>query len=53
LSILPIAAANSFLDLAKLTLGAFIGSFVQRQVEQRKQEGMQATGAPPRPSLPA
>jgi hypothetical protein len=27
--------ADTFLDLAKLTLGAFIGSFVQRQVERR------------------
>ena len=27
---------NNFMDLAKLTLGAFIGSFVQRQVEQRR-----------------
>jgi hypothetical protein len=39
---------TSFFDLAKLTLGAFIGSYVQRQVER----GSQATaatvpGAPP------
>jgi len=27
---------KSFMDLTKLTLGAFIGSFVQRQVEQRE-----------------
>jgi hypothetical protein len=27
--------AQNFLDLTKLTLGAFIGSFVQRQVERR------------------
>jgi hypothetical protein len=27
---------KSFFDLTKLTLGAFIGSFVQRQVEQRR-----------------
>ena len=37
-SILPVQNANGFLDLAKLTLGAFIGSFVQRNVEQRKQD---------------
>jgi len=40
IALLPIdkATAASFLDLAKLTLGAFIGSFVQGRVEQRKQE---------------
>ena len=52
-SLLPTQTAKSFLDLAKLTLGAFIGSFVQRQVEQRRQEVSQSTGTPPRPSLPA
>jgi hypothetical protein len=30
---------KSFFDLTKLTLGAFIGSFVQRQVEQRRAAG--------------
>jgi hypothetical protein len=30
---------QGFMDLAKLTLGAFIGSFVQRQVEQRREAG--------------
>ena len=30
---------KSFFDLTKLTLGAFIGSFVQRQVEQRRTAG--------------
>jgi hypothetical protein len=30
-----------FLDLTKLTLGAFIGSFVQRQVERRADQGAQ------------
>jgi hypothetical protein len=35
--------ANAFLDLAKLTLGAFIGSFVQGRVEQRR---MIDSGAP-------
>ncbi len=29
---------DAFIDLTKLTLGAFIGSFVQRQVEARRQE---------------
>jgi hypothetical protein len=29
-------AKKNFMDLTKLVLGAFIGSFVQRQVEQRK-----------------
>jgi len=44
--------AEDFLDLAKLTLGAFIGSFVQRQVEQRRQEAGQSQAPPPRPDLP-
>ena len=37
-SILPVSGSSSsaFLDLAKLTLGAFIGSFVQGRVEQRR-----------------
>ena len=30
---------KSFFDLTKLMLGAFIGSFVQRQVEQRRTPG--------------
>jgi len=30
---------KSFFDLTKLTLGAFIGSFVQRSVEQRRTPG--------------
>jgi hypothetical protein len=30
---LALGRPNDFLDLTKLTLGAFIGSFVQRQVE--------------------
>jgi hypothetical protein len=34
-SILTLFAEDSFLDLTKLTLGAFIGSFVQRQIERR------------------
>jgi len=54
ISLMPTQRADNFLDLAKLTLGAFIGSFVQRQVEQRRQESAQLQGAPPpRPSLPA
>lgn len=46
--------SESFLDLAKLTLGAFIGSFVQRQVEQRRQESAadQQGTTPPRPGMP-
>lgn len=54
ISLMPLERANSFLDLAKLTLGAFIGSFVQRQVEQRRQEGTQQPGTGSRPpSLPS
>ncbi|WP_205803936.1 hypothetical protein [Burkholderia sp. Ac-20365] len=53
MSLLPIARAESFLDLAKLTLGAFIGSFVQRQVEQRRQATSDAErGLTRRPDLP-
>jgi hypothetical protein len=36
--------SDSFLDLAKLTLGAFIGSFVQRQVEGRAQQPEDTSG---------
>lgn len=43
-SLLPISSASNFLDLAKLTLGAFIGSFVQRQVEQRQQQQQEKSG---------
>lgn len=41
LALLPIdpEGQKSFFDLTKLTLGAFIGSFVQRQVEQRRTPG--------------
>jgi hypothetical protein len=41
LALLPVDAESqkSFFDLTKLTLGAFIGSFVQRQVEQRRTPG--------------
>lgn len=41
LALLPAGAESqkSFFDLTKLTLGAFIGSFVQRQVEQRRSAG--------------
>lgn len=42
---------TSLFDLAKLTLGAFIGSYVQRQVEQRKQAA-EATAAGRRPPPP-
>jgi hypothetical protein len=53
ISLFPTTNAQSFLDLAKLTLGAFIGSFVQRQVEQRRQENAQNTGPRRPPDLPA
>jgi len=43
ISLLPLQNSAGFLDLAKLTLGAFIGSFVQRSVEQRKQESSGTT----------
>lgn len=41
LALLPVdpESQKSFFDLTKLTLGAFIGSFVQRQVEQRRTAG--------------
>jgi hypothetical protein len=41
LALLPVDpdSQKSFFDLTKLTLGAFIGSFVQRQVEQRRTPG--------------
>lgn len=34
-SVLTLIDSSQFLDLTKLTLGAFIGSFVQRQIERR------------------
>jgi hypothetical protein len=37
--------ADQFLDLAKLTLGAFIGSFVQRQVERQNAPSTGEAGA--------
>jgi hypothetical protein len=54
IALFPGEKSKDFLDLAKLTLGAFIGSFVQRNVEQRKQDASAAVpGAPPTlPSLP-
>jgi len=53
-ALMPLPQAKDFLDLAKLTLGAFIGSFVQRQVEQRRQVEAQAqAGASPRSDLVA
>lgn len=54
IALLPVAKATDFLDLAKLTLGAFIGSFVQRNVELRKQDvGLANAGAPAaKPNLP-
>ncbi len=61
LAVLPLGSEEkkNLFDLAKLTLGAFIGSFVQRQVEQRRaghtgeqtsQEGRPAANV--RPPLP-
>ena len=43
ISLLPSTGTSSpaFLDLAKLTLGAFIGSFVQGRVEQRRSSDIQ------------
>ena len=38
-SAMALVRPDDFLDLAKLTLGAFIGSFVQRQVERRAEQG--------------
>jgi hypothetical protein len=37
-SIVALFHPDGFLDLTKLTLGAFIGSFVQRQVERRAED---------------
>lgn len=53
ISLMPVQdkLATSFLDLAKLTLGAFIGSFVQRQVEQRRQEVEKQKGTGTQPDL--
>ena len=54
IALLPLERAKDFLDLAKLTLGAFIGSFVQRSVELKKQDAASRSAAPPAPtpSLP-
>ncbi|MGA2814582.1 MAG: hypothetical protein ABSG16_24595 [Candidatus Acidiferrum sp.] len=54
IALLPLERAKDFLDLAKLTLGAFIGSFVQRSVELKKQDAGSRSAAPsaPTPSLP-
>jgi hypothetical protein len=54
IALFPVAKATDFLDLAKLTLGAFIGSFVQRNVELRRQEvGSANAGIPSvKPNLP-
>ena len=51
IALLPVDAAAQFLDLAKLTLGAFIGSFVQGRVEQRKQRDADPTAPRPRSDL--
>lgn len=51
IALLPLDASSQFLDLAKLTLGAFIGSFVQGRVEQRKQRDADPTSPRPRSDL--
>ena len=53
IALMPItpAIATQFLDLAKLTLGAFIGSFVQGRVEQRKQRDADPTSPRSRSDL--
>jgi hypothetical protein len=43
-SVLTLLKSSNFLDLTKLTLGAFIGSFVQRQVERRAEATSQREG---------
>lgn len=56
IALLPLANTQmpgQFLDLAKLTLGAFIGSFVQGRVEQRKQQKAEAEGKSPADLPPA
>lgn len=52
LALLPLdtESQRSFFDLTKLTLGAFIGSFVQKQVERRTSETKEAE-APQEPPL--
>ncbi len=40
-SLLTLFQPEQFLDLTKLTLGAFIGSFVQRQIERRSDPSSQ------------
>jgi hypothetical protein len=52
ISLLGVETSADFLDLAKLTLGAFIGSFVQRQVDLRRQDTSQPPGTIRRPDLP-
>src|SRR4051794_27472114 len=54
-SLLATANPGTFLDLAKLTLGAFIGSYVQRNVEIRRADAALpvASTAHPKPEVPA
>jgi hypothetical protein len=58
-SLLAMYDKESYLDLAKLTLGAFIGSFVQKQVEGKapqpstRSQGPAQAPSSSRPSLPA
>jgi len=60
LALLPGDRSEKFLDLAKLTLGAFIGSYVQRQATEAQKtlpnsgqpSPVQASGSPQAPSQP-
>ena len=52
-AILSIGWADQFLDLTKLTLGAFIGSFVQRQVERKAENGPEKPDLLPEAVTPA
>jgi hypothetical protein len=47
-SVIAIFGVDGFLDLAKLTLGAFIGSFVQRNIsgDRAATEGIRIFNAP-------
>jgi hypothetical protein len=44
LALIPGEHSDGFFDLAKLTLGAFIGSYVQRQASETGRTGSQSTG---------
>jgi hypothetical protein len=53
IALLPGNAQAAFLDLVKLTLGAFIGSFVQGRVDQRRSIDFQKPNRRRRSDLPA